>query len=546
MAVGTLRIVCTVPVLRNVDPPEPESWPKLSVVIPACNEADKIEAAVRTVLRQDYPELEIVLIDDRSTDGTGDVVDRLAADDPRVLAVHVTELPDGWLGKVHALDVGVRRATGDWVLFTDADVHYSGDVLGRAVAYCEDRRLDHLAAAPEIWSNRFLSDVAVASFLRSFCVLARCWAIEDPNSGAFVGIGAFNLVRREAFDRTEGFEWLRLEVADDVGLGLMMKRSGARSCMVSAVGLLGLHWYRSIGEMARGVEKGFASVAQCSVVRLLTVCLLTMALELAPLAAFLPVGRVVPGDSSGLWWAGAGMIAAAVFSVVTLARWAPRPRVARALLSARCGAQYGAALAVRVVGRVARRRRLARDAVSQPRASPRIASAIPPGTCLSRQLARNSSRLTKTPRCRQVVLPGFGRLLNANHEVVGSDGHVPELLGAGDYDRDLLARHQVGKRELSGSVGGAYRVRDARVPQDRPNARDRFAFRIHNAAADGSRRVAEHNLRCRPGRTPIRGEPARPFSLKPAGDDANPVTEVRVEAVEREGSVPVGLHLADL
>ena len=307
--------------LRNVDPPEPEVWPKLSVVIPACNEADKIEAAVSTVLQQDYPQLEIVLIDDRSTDGTGEVVDRLAVDDPRVQAVHVTELPDGWLGKVHALDVGVRRATGDWILFTDADVHYNGDVFRRAVAYCEDRRLDHLAAAPEIWSTQFLADVAVASFLRNFCVLVRCWAIEDPNSGAFVGIGAFNLVRRAAFDRTEGFEWLRLEVADDVGLGLLMKRSGGRCCMVSAVGLLGLHWYRTIGEMARGVEKAFASVAQCSVVRLLAVCLLTITLELAPLAAFVPVRRVIPGEPSGLWWAGAAMLAAATFSVVALARW---------------------------------------------------------------------------------------------------------------------------------------------------------------------------------------------------------------------------------
>ncbi|NQU19975.1 MAG: glycosyltransferase [Candidatus Nealsonbacteria bacterium] len=321
IAAGVLRIVCAVPVLRNVDSPEPEVWPKLSVVIPACNEADKIEAAVRSVLGQDYPELEVVLIDDRSTDGTGELVDRLAADDPRVQAVHVTELPDGWLGKVHALDVGVRRATGDWVLFTDADVNYRGDMLRRAVAYCEDRRLDHLAAAPEIWSNQFLADVAVASFLRSFCVLVRCWAVEDPNSGAFVGIGAFNLVRREAFDRTEGFEWLRLEVADDVGLGLMMKRSGGRSCMVTAVGLLGLHWYRTIGEMARGFEKTFASAAQCSVLRLAAICLLSTALELAPLAAFLPVRRVIPGDSSGLWWAGGAMIAMAVFSIVALARW---------------------------------------------------------------------------------------------------------------------------------------------------------------------------------------------------------------------------------
>ncbi|MCX5673257.1 MAG: glycosyltransferase, partial [Planctomycetota bacterium] len=123
MAYGLVRTWRGVPRLEEVRPPEPAAWPKLSVIVPACNEADKIEPAMRTLLAEDYPDLEILAVDDRSTDATGDIIDRLAAEDPRVRAIHVKELPAGWLGKVHALDRGFQESRGRFVLFTDADVH---------------------------------------------------------------------------------------------------------------------------------------------------------------------------------------------------------------------------------------------------------------------------------------------------------------------------------------------------------------------------------------------------------------------------------------
>jgi len=315
MAIGAVQMVCGVPLLAKVCPGDPPRWPRLSVIVPACNEADTLEAAAASILGQDYPDLEVILVDDRSTDATGEIVDRIAAADDRVRPLHITELPDGWLGKVHALHCGRRRATGEWLLFTDADVHYTGGVLRRAVAYCEHHGLDHLAAAPDMWPTRFILNVAVAMFLRTFCIFMRCWAVKDPRSKAYIGVGAFNLVRRSAFDRTEGFEWLRLEVADDLGLGLMMKRSAARCAMVHATGLIGLHWYPTVGAMARGTEKAFASVAECRPARLLAICLLSAALELAPAAAFVPVGDF------GLLPAGVFMLCCAVFSIVLLARW---------------------------------------------------------------------------------------------------------------------------------------------------------------------------------------------------------------------------------
>src|SRR6185503_6720653 len=123
---GMLGVVSmwTMPVLARQRSPDPPRWPKLSIIIPACNEAASIEAAVTSRLAQDYPDFEVCVIDDRSTDGTGAIVDRLAEGDPRVRAVHITELPEGWLGKVHALHRGVSIATGEWLLLSDADVHF--------------------------------------------------------------------------------------------------------------------------------------------------------------------------------------------------------------------------------------------------------------------------------------------------------------------------------------------------------------------------------------------------------------------------------------
>ena len=316
MFVGTLRVVRGVPLLAQSDAPSPQSWPKLSIVIPACNEAASLEAALSSVLQQDYPDLEIILIDDRSTDGTAAIVDRMATADSRILAIHVERLPEGWLGKVHALALGAAHAGGSWLLFSDADVHMAPGMLRRAMAYAGHHALDHMAALPDLWPSSLLVDANLALFCRTFVVVMRLWAVVDPKSDAFIGVGAFNLVRRESLERTAGLAWLRLEVGDDAGLGMMLKQSGARCCVVNARGLLGLHWYRTLPEMARGAEKAYASAARCSVARVLSLCIVLVAMECSPLVA-LACWRI-----PGLLWSGMAMLAAAVGSSVILARWA--------------------------------------------------------------------------------------------------------------------------------------------------------------------------------------------------------------------------------
>lgn len=314
------RLRRAVPLLADLDPPAPDRWPRLSVVVPARDEADTLEPAARTLLEEDYPDLEIILVDDRSSDETGRIVDRIAAGDARVKAVHITELREGWLGKVNALDRGLSESTGRFVLFTDADVHFQTGTLRKAVAYCEQEGLDHLAAFPDIWPGGFVVDAMISVFLRHFSLFVTRPAVFDKdNPQGFLGIGAFNLVRRKALEATEGFEWLRLEVADDMGLGLMMKRSGARCGVVAAFGHVGLYWYRSLAEAARGTQKAWATLSHFSVVRTLAIMLLVVAVEMSPVLSLLPLASE---RFRAIGYAGLGVLAAFVLCVVCLSRWA--------------------------------------------------------------------------------------------------------------------------------------------------------------------------------------------------------------------------------
>lgn len=269
VTLSAMRGLVSLEQLGEARAPEPESWPKLSVLVPACNEAGTLGQALETLLAQDYPALEIVLVNDRSTDSTGQVVDELAGRDPRITAVHVSELPPKWLGKVHALSRGYERSRGELVLFTDADVHYQKpDVLRRAVALAVARRLDHVCCLPDLRSGSFWQAAAVDAFGIGFFANLRVHELVDPESERYVGVGAFNLVRRAALERSEGLEWLRMEVGDDVGLGFLLRRAKGRAGLWLAASEIGVLWYPSLREMSRGLEKNlFAIMGHYSVLR---------------------------------------------------------------------------------------------------------------------------------------------------------------------------------------------------------------------------------------------------------------------------------------
>jgi cellulose synthase/poly-beta-1,6-N-acetylglucosamine synthase-like glycosyltransferase len=191
-----------VPVLANLrgTGSKPDDYPSVSVVVAARDEREAVESALRSLLEQDYPgRLEVIAVDDRSTDGTGDVMTGLAARMPgRLRHLRVDRLPEGWLGKNHALWLGAGEAEGGWLLFTDADVRFETDCVRLAVRHALDEGFDHLALAPELVSRGTVLKSFVAAFSLVFEVTQRPWRVSDPEAKESVGVGAFNLVRREA------------------------------------------------------------------------------------------------------------------------------------------------------------------------------------------------------------------------------------------------------------------------------------------------------------------------------------------------------------
>jgi glycosyltransferase involved in cell wall biosynthesis len=237
--------------------PDGARWPKLSVVVACRNEAAAIREALSSLLAQDYPGLEIIAVDDRSEDATGAILRELAVAHGALRVARVDTLPPGWLGKTHALHRGAAQATGDWLLFTDADVVFAPDALRRSVAWAVREGFGHAVALPHFIAPGRLERGFVSLFGLFFLLHLRVDELRRPGSAAHVGIGAFNLVRREAYQSIGGHERLRFEVADDVKLGLLLRRSGVRQGCADSGGLVRVRWQRGFLPSMRGLLKNF-------------------------------------------------------------------------------------------------------------------------------------------------------------------------------------------------------------------------------------------------------------------------------------------------
>jgi glycosyltransferase involved in cell wall biosynthesis len=245
--------------LELIAPLAGEELPRVSIIVPACNEAKTIAAGLRSLLAQDYPNLEIIVIDDRSTDGTGKVVEALQAEGAGVLLHRINELPEGWLGKSHALQVGADLTTGDYLLFTDADVILEQSTVSRAMTHMLQGDLDHL---PLIFANRGgtpLLDCLILELGFGLLFCFRPWRVREEASPFFMGVGAFNLIKRSAYRAIGGHRSFALHPIDDVMLGKLVKERGLHQDCLLAVEHVSVPWYATVGEMVQGLEKnGFA------------------------------------------------------------------------------------------------------------------------------------------------------------------------------------------------------------------------------------------------------------------------------------------------
>ena len=232
--------------------------PPVSILVPARDEERGVEAGVGSLLGQDYPDFEVVVVDDRSTDRTGEILARLAAAHPRLRVVRGEEPPRGWLGKPHALWQAARAARGELLLFVDADVRYHPRALPEVVAFLESRRVDFLALLPRIESEGFWESVLMA-YLPVAIFFGPGWlALWRRARWIAAGGGAGNLVRRRVYDAVGGHEALRDSVVDDVRLALTVKRAGFPVAVVRAEHRVAVRMYRGFREVWDGFTKNIA------------------------------------------------------------------------------------------------------------------------------------------------------------------------------------------------------------------------------------------------------------------------------------------------
>jgi glycosyltransferase involved in cell wall biosynthesis len=261
--------------------------PKVSIIVPARNEAEHIRETLIRLLALDYSNYEIIAVNDRSTDGTGHIMDEVAAAEGSCGAgapahgstvlplsavadksvrstplkvIHISELPSGWMGKTHAMWTATQQATGDWLLFTDADVLFKPDSVRRAIAYAEAEHADHVVLFPRMIMKQWGERMMIAFFQALFVFGHRPWKTADPKARDHMGVGAFNMVRRTVYEAVGTYRALRMEVVDDMKLGKVIKNAGFAQRNVFGEDLISLRWAEGAFGVVNNLTKNFFAV----------------------------------------------------------------------------------------------------------------------------------------------------------------------------------------------------------------------------------------------------------------------------------------------
>ena len=278
-----------VPRIADISKPQWDRQPafhsRVSIIVPACNEEEDIEQGLSRLLALDYDNYEVIAVDDRSTDRTGGIMDRVAASPAAhgcLRVVHLNELAAGWLGKTHAMWTASLQATGDWLLFTDADVLFKPEVLRRALAYAETENADHVIVFPRMIMKRPGEKMMIAFFQTLFTFGHRPWRVADPDANDHMGVGAFNMVRREAYEAVGTYKALRMEVLDDMKLGKVLKNARFAQRNVFGDDLISIRWAKGAMGVVNNLTKNFFAVLSFQWSRTIASAFGLLFLNLAP------------------------------------------------------------------------------------------------------------------------------------------------------------------------------------------------------------------------------------------------------------------------
>lgn len=295
--------------LKDVVLPAPMEEPAVAIIIGVKDEEAEVEKALTSVCQLDYANASIIVINDRSTDRTPEILQKIAASNSTISVLTIQELPEGWLGKNHALYQGYKATSTQWMLFTDADVLFHKPALKKAIHFATQKQLDHLVVLPEITSPSALFKSVMKTFSIMLEIRQRPWDVSNPETDASIGVGAFNLVKRHAYEKIGTHSAFSLRPDDDLKLGERIKAAGLKQDVVYGEGEISLAWYATLNEFIRGLMKNTFSVFNYHLPTALAMAVATL------LVFVIPVPLAVISGKSG-WAMAIGILTAQIILMV--------------------------------------------------------------------------------------------------------------------------------------------------------------------------------------------------------------------------------------
>jgi chlorobactene glucosyltransferase len=333
MFVSSLLELRQIPQIRPARGASHAPLPRVSIIVPARNEEANIIPCLESLLAQDHADIEIIVVDDNSTDGTADLVSRMARQDYRVRLVRITELPEGWTGKCNAMHQGVTagKPRGEWILFTDADTTHSAQSISAPLQAGLNRKVDLVSIIPHLQAESFwerLMQPTVAALISLFHKPAR---INDPDRPDAFANGQYILIRKEAYFRAGGYEAIRGKVLEDVELARIVAASGGRIFLALGRDLFSTRMYTDLRSLMQGWAKNFYMILESRLPKVLTAGFTALLMSLWPavfgLGALVALMFDLGPWSTGRLWAAVGVYALVTsFQAVLrgLNRWYPK------------------------------------------------------------------------------------------------------------------------------------------------------------------------------------------------------------------------------
>jgi chlorobactene glucosyltransferase len=286
----------------------PEHPPSVSIIVPARNEERNIERCVLGLVKQDYPNYEMIFVDDDSHDATPNILARYADQDPRIKVVHTGGKPDGWNGKQWACHCGALDSTGDWLCFMDADTYAEPNLISRTIAFSLANRVDMLTLQPWYETQGLWERIVLPAGLLPLLLIFPPHRVNDPNDSLVMANGQFILIRREVYHQVGGHASIRDHMMDDFSLARSVKRAGYRLFVAEAMDLMRVRLYTNLQEIWRGALKAAIEISGGWLKS-------TLGLSAILLINILPVILLIAALSRGNWPATAILGAVVTFQL---------------------------------------------------------------------------------------------------------------------------------------------------------------------------------------------------------------------------------------